>query len=104
MLIPRHLLTGELPDYGRPMKSSDYFKDSEGKKPRPKPLHYAHEYNIVKRPSVKHLHDYKKGLALSNTPLRIVSHKFKGYPFPKKMPEMMPTGISRNVSGGFYTS
>lgn len=106
-LIPRHLLTGELPDFGRPLKSTDYFskgKAGEGRIARKPPLHFAHEYHIIQRPDKSLLMNYKRGINSKNTPLRIVSHKIKGYPFPKKMPEMMPIGISRNVSGGFYTS
>ena len=49
---------------------------------------------------------YKAGTSpeRAQTPLRVVSHTFKGVTKPKRNPDVNPRGISRNIMGGFYTN
>ena len=68
-------------------------------------MNFAHEYRIHEKPDAEALQAYKDGTsARAQTPLRIVSHTFKGVSKPKRNPDINPRGIARNVLGGFYTN
>ena len=107
-LIPDHLLSGEQPDVGHKVSSLDFFKPSKNERPRtvPGPMNYAHEYRVHKKPDAAALSQYKAGASpeRAQTPLRVVSHTFKGVAKPKRNPDVNPRGISRNIMGGFYTN
>mmetsp|Transcript_18292 Transcript_18292/g.30493 ORF Transcript_18292/g.30493 Transcript_18292/m.30493 type:complete len:210 (+) Transcript_18292:94-723(+) len=105
-VVPRHLLTGELPDPGKPVRSEDFFKPNKyDRPPAPKvPLIAAHQYRVVRTADPGAVRSYRRGVPTPEVPLRIVSHEYQGFQLNKKSPEISHRGISRNVLGGFYTN
>mmetsp|Transcript_20890 Transcript_20890/g.27476 ORF Transcript_20890/g.27476 Transcript_20890/m.27476 type:complete len:222 (+) Transcript_20890:180-845(+) len=104
--VPEHLLTGELPDPGRPVTSVDFFKPNKFDRPKttPPPVQYAHEYRVVRTADPEASSRYRRGIPTKEVPLRIVQHQYQGFQLNKKSPDISHRGVSRNVLGGFYTN